>query len=315
MTVQYTEQEKRTLGKMLLSAYEHSGMTQSRYALSVGLVKSDISNLKLEKWLKNPRLIGEKKWVRIARLVNYEKRTVMQWNTAQIEVFEFVTAQLTNLQAFSMASILVDAPGIGKTYAAKEFARQNRNAFYLNCSAVPTKRGFMRAFCKMVGVDDVGSLDSQLGEALYMLSQLDRPVIILDEAGDLDNSCMLLLKRIYNELEGVCGFYLIGSDGLKKKIERGIRSRVQGYTELFSRLGNKFSSVYRVEDGVDAVERRRRMQKMAVEICVANGITDKENQRLLQEMFRTRAVCDLRGVARVVVKLKNPSETPQLAVN
>lgn len=303
MLIQYEDKEKRHLCALLLEACSRSGMSQGRYALSVGLSKSDISNLKQGKWLDKPHLIGERKWVRIACIVGYEKREVMRWHTAPTEVFEFITAQLTDIQAFSMASILVDAPGIGKTHAAKEYVKNNPNAFYINCSLTPTKHAFMRAFCQLVGVEDVGSLHAQWEEALYTIAQLDKPVMVIDEAGDLENRSILLLKRMYNELEGRCGLYLIGSDGLRNKIQRGIRHMVQGYTEFFSRFGNKYSSIYHIEDGVDGIERRVRLRQMAMAICEANRITDKAEKQQVLSLFTGKEISDLRNVTRQIMKI------------
>jgi len=40
-------------------------------------------------------------------------------------------------------------------------------------------------------------------EVMYAIQLTENPLIILDEAGDLQDSAFLELKRLYNNLEGI----------------------------------------------------------------------------------------------------------------
>lgn len=65
--------------------------------------------------------------------------------------------------------------------------------------------------------------------------------MVLDEVGDLEYNAFLELKELWNGTEGACGWYMIGADGLRKKIENGIANKKVGYREIFSRFGNNYS--------------------------------------------------------------------------
>lgn len=71
---------------------------------------------------------------------------------------------------------------------------------------------------------------------------LTNPIIIVDEAGDLQNDVFLLLKELWNATEGICGWYMIGAVGLKTKIANGIRNEKPGFEELFSRYSDRYTS-------------------------------------------------------------------------
>ncbi|MGL4346472.1 MAG: AAA family ATPase [Chitinophagaceae bacterium] len=195
MDITFTHQEKEKISAMLLQQAEESGMVDKKFAITVGLVASDISNLANEKWKENKSLIGDKKWLTIARIVGYERNEHLVWKPAKTEVWEYVYENLSRCKQYAFTSILVDDPGIGKTYTAKQFARAHKNAFYMNCSNASGKREFMTEFSKSVGISKSGKLREQFSDALYLISQLENPIIILDEVGDLDNSTILLIKK------------------------------------------------------------------------------------------------------------------------
>ncbi len=45
---------------------------------------------------------------------------------------------------------------------------------------------------------------------------------------------------MWNGTDGACAWYMIGADGLRKKIERGISGKKVGYAEIFSRFSDQF---------------------------------------------------------------------------
>lgn len=83
---------------------------------------------------------------------------------------------------------------------------------------------------------------------MYYLRGIDNPLIILDEAGDLSYEAFLELKALWNATERCCGWYMMGADGLKEKINRSIECKKVGYTEMLSRYGDRYSRVT-PEDG------------------------------------------------------------------
>jgi hypothetical protein len=137
----------------------------------------------------------------------------------------------------------VDDCGIGKTFTAKYLSRKLQNCFYVDASQGKTKRLFIKNIARAIGIDTTDTYDTIKSNIKYYLKTLTCPIVIVDEAGDLDYGAFMDLKELWNGTENACAWYLMGADGLRRKIERGINSRKVGYREMFSRLSEKYTSI------------------------------------------------------------------------
>lgn len=189
------------------------------------------------------RLISDSKLVTIGRKLGVHWRDAAPWKIVKTVVFTTITTELEYCKENSVARIFCDKADIGKTTAAKEFMLREKNVFYLDCSKHKKRTHFVRALAKLIGVNDKGSLQGVIEDTIYMLQCMERPIIILDEAGDLAYEAWLEIKAFWNALEGYCGWYMMGADGLKKKVENNLRNQKVGYAEIFRRFGSQFRSV------------------------------------------------------------------------
>ena len=108
--------------------------------------------------------------------------------------------------------------------------------------------------------------DSVYDDLVFYLRTLDHPQIILDEAGDLVYEAFLEIKAAWNGTEGCCSWYLMGADGFKAKLERGIEFKTVGFAEIRSRCGDKYNSITPPEGD----ERRKFLLGQAMMIAQAN---------------------------------------------
>ncbi|WP_258087652.1 hypothetical protein, partial [Xenorhabdus bovienii] len=69
---------------------------------------------------------------------------------------------------------------------------------------------------------------------------LENPIIVLDDAGYLENPAFLEVQELWNGTEGHCAWYMIGDDALQTKIERGIQRNRIGYKAIFSRFSEEY---------------------------------------------------------------------------
>lgn len=185
------------------------------------------------------QVLSESKWLHIARILDV-KLNEEKWNTARTEVFTKIENDLRNCKKNAAALIMVDECGIGKTYNARQIVRGMKNSFYLDCSQSKSKQQFIRTLAKTIGCDNKGRYIDVKADVKYALLFMEQPLIVLDEAGDLDYPAFLELKELWNATEGTCGWYMMGADGLRAKIERGINHRKVGYREIFDRFNNKY---------------------------------------------------------------------------
>ena len=214
--------------------------SDAKHAAALGISASVYNGLKKG---QTDKALSEGAWVGIARRLNVTLRPGMAWMPAKTPTFEFVTAQLEICQQGSLSAILCDMPNIGKTFTARHYVQTHKNAVYIDCSQVKTKTQLVRKIAAELGVNSNGWYHNVYEDLCYYLRSIDHPLIILDEAGDLKNEAMLELKALWNATERCCAWYMMGADGLKERIRRSIEMKMVGYTEMFSRYGDRYSKV------------------------------------------------------------------------
>lgn len=192
------------------------------------------------------KLLRDAQWLTIGHMLGVTMNDRV-WKVARTDVFIAIEQEVLFCKHNAKARIFVDDCGIGKTFTAKYLSRTLKNCFYLDASQAKTKQAFIRLLARTLGVDDKGRYIDVKENIKYYLHVLPQPLIIMDEAGDLDYSAFLEIKELWNATEGVCGWVMLGADGLRAKIERGIAYKKVGYREIFSRFSEKFGAIVPVE--------------------------------------------------------------------
>jgi len=218
-------------------------------------------------------VLGDGNWISIARKLEIVLSESMKWDAVETQVFQYINVQLTVMQKMSVSGILCDLAGIGKTFAARYYVKGHKNAVYIDCSQCKSKQRLIRAISKGFGVPNVGKYEDVKDNLKYWIGGLPTPLVVLDEAGDLDYPAFLELKELFNATENLCSWYLMGAEGLRDKINRMLVSKKIGYSEMVSRLIDNNKKI--VPDGTEASMIFLRTQVAAV--AAANGVanTDK----------------------------------------
>ena len=289
-----TEQKKKILAAIAQNRANYP--SDAKHATSLGISTSVYSMVKqgaLDKALSDAN------WVRIARRLGVNLRHEIEWKPANTFTFLFIQKQLELAQLSSLSMILCDEPNIGKTYSAKYYIGCHENAVYIDCSQVKTKRRLIRKIATEFGTDNKGTYSYVYEDLVYYLRTLNNPLIILDEAGDLQYEAFLELKALWNATEHCCGWYMMGADGLKEKINRSIDCKKVGYTEMLSRYGGRFSKV--TPD--DGKEREKFLMKQASIVAKVNAPADADIPTIVR---KTQG--GLRRVYTEIEKLKIAAE-------
>ena len=211
--------------------------SDAKFAVTLGISSAQYSRIKNG---EIDRVLSDQNWLSLARRLDVSIGNAPAWNTAKTPVFDFIFKQLAFCQENHGSRLLCDVPDIGKTYTAKQYVKSTKNAIYVDCSQVKTKQKLVRFIAKEFGVGHTGKYSDVYGDLVFYLRSLPNPLIILDEAGDLDYPAFLELKALWNATERSCGWYMMGADGLRHKIGRSMDCNKVGYAELFSRYGSKY---------------------------------------------------------------------------
>lgn len=248
--------------------------SDNRHATVLGISPSVYNAIKKGNY---DRQVSDANWIGIARRLGVQLRSEIEWAAAMTPTYAFISEQLKVCQEGGLSAILCDMPNIGKTFTARSYVKGHRHAVYIDCSQVKTKLKLIRQIAREFGVGGYGRYSDVYEDLVAYLRTIDTPLVILDEAGDLQYEAFLELKALWNATEHCCGWYMMGADGLQEKITRAIEGKKVGYTEMFSRYGDTYSKV--TPD--DSREREKFLKAQAAIVAKLNAPAGTDVNRIV----------------------------------
>lgn len=291
-----TNEIKQQIVDGLKRLQENFSGTESQFSISIGINKSIYSRIKKGDFDK---VLSDAKWVALARRSGINLNGNQDWKIVKTPVFEFITTQLEVCQKKSICSVFCDMNDIGKTAAAKYYTETHKNVFYIDCSQTKTKQRLIRELAKQLGVDNTGKYYDVYDDLTFYLRTIDRPIIILDEAGDLQYDAFLEVKAIYNVVEYQCAIYMIGADGLKAKWDRAMYNKKVGYAEIFSRMGRRYRKIM----PTDSLEREKLLIQSASMIVKANAQEGTNIKEIINKTLGSDNIPSLRRIFTELAKV------------
>lgn len=301
MNVLTTDYKKKVLAAIECQRANFEG-SDSQFAKSLGISGSIYNRMKKG---ETDGLLTAVKWIMLGREFGVELNE-RKWKTARTEVFNIIEEDVLFCQQYAKARICVDDCGIGKTYTARYLSKTMKNCFYVDASQAKTKNQFIRLLAKTVGADSKGHYQAVKEYLKYQIKSLSYPIIIIDEAGDLEYNAFLELKELWNATEHACGWYMMGADGLRAKIERGIENKKVGFRELFSRYSEKFTTITPREK----TERQNFYIRMIVEVLKKNDCDPDEAKEIAKRCLNNDIRGEVSGLRRAesILKLNSMNE-------
>lgn len=272
---------KREVREALLKRRENFGGVDEKFAKIYGLNGSVYNRLKKGE-IENIISVG--KWLQIGREleVNTKKST---WKVVRTKVYDEIESSIIFCQTYARSMVLVDDCGIGKTFSSKNIVKTLKNAFYIDCSQAKSKQLFIRYFAKTLGIDNNGKYVDVKENLKYYINMLESPVFVLDEVGDLEYTAFLELKEIWNSSDGNCGWMMMGADGLRAKITKGIANQKVGFAEIFSRFSDEFIRL--VPTNVD--DKKAFYNELLTQVATANHTGNVPVQQLVKQCLKKEA--------------------------
>lgn len=280
--MEITKSFKDKVVAALMIQRENFGGSDEAFARSMDIDKSVFSRLKKG---EREKLLANGMWLRLGRELGVVVNS-RNWNVVETDVFLQISEEIMFCKDFSRSMVFVDNCGIGKTFTAEYLAKTQKNCFYIDCTQCTTKVEFIKALARIVGVEQKGKVRDIKEDTKYYLSMLEKPVIIIDEAGALEKNALGLVQEYWNATRGVCGWYMMGANALRNKIAKGVSKDKDYFAELFSRFSENFSSIVPKEKS----ERYAFYEKLITDVLSAN-ITDKSQLNTLVK----RSLVDING--------------------
>lgn len=211
----------------------------SAYSKTLGLNTAIFNRIKKG---ETEKLVSDGKLLQIGRLLGVDN-DLNDIKTAETSVYKKIESEILKCKEHSISTIFCDEPEIGKTHCARNVCRSLQNGFYIDCSQNKTKQLLIRNIAKTIGIDSTGKYVDVKENLKYSINVIEKPVIILDDAGYLEMSAFIEIIELWNSTEDHCGWYMIGDDTLKGKIKRAIKNEVVGFRAFLSRFNNSFRNI------------------------------------------------------------------------
>lgn len=148
-----------------------------------------------------------------------------------------VTHQLCNdAQSNKRFLALAAYTGAGKTVGLKTYCRTNPNCYYVLASTLMTRKGFIDAIMRSMSIREDGNAEAKMGYIVNKLRKTVDPLLVIDDAGKLNDNCLQVLQIIYDETENNAGIIIAGVDLLKKRIDKNAAKDKMSFRELKRRI-------------------------------------------------------------------------------
>ena len=287
------ESEKRIIVENLKS-YIQKYQSQNKAAGSLeGISAGTLSSMLNGNWSR----ISDAMWTKVAEQVKPTcSSSATGWTIVETGAFQEISYAMQDAQEYMNVTWVVGEAGCGKTTTGRLYAESHKEAFYILCSEDMLKGEFVRTIARRLGIRSEGYTVRELWQAIIdSIIQMERPLIIFDEADKLPESVFQYFISMYNNLEDRCGVVFLSTDYIKRRISNGLRYGRKGYKEIFSRIGRKYFDL----EPTSAQD--------VYAICTANGITSREDiDKIIKE--GDGYDFDLRRVKKSVHRMKRVKE-------
>lgn len=268
------QQIKEALGRFI----EVKGSQNKAGNALKGISTATVSQIMNGNW----ELISDEMWRSLSAQLNVKNKN---WNIVETTNYKDLRAFFADAQDNSLVMAITGDAGCGKTVTARQYQEDNSNVFMLCCNEFWNRKLFMQELLREMGKNPAGdTVGDMMADIVSTLKRLDCPLIIMDEADKLSDQVFYFFITLYNQLEDHCGIILMATDYLEKKVAKGLRLNKKGYKEIFSRFGRRF---IHLDPTLDAD---------IIEVCLANGITEKDDIKEVVD----ESDADLRRVRRKV---------------
>lgn len=268
------QQIKEALGRFI----EVKGSQNKAGNALKGISTATVSQIMNGNW----ELISDEMWRSLSAQLNVKNKN---WNIVETTNYKDLRAFFADAQDNSLVMAITGDAGCGKTVTARQYQEDNSNVFMLCCNEFWNRKLFMQELLREMGKNPAGdTVGDMMADIVSTLKRLDCPLIIMDEADKLSDQVFYFFITLYNQLEDHCGIILMATDYLEKKVAKGLRLNKKGYKEIFSRFGRRFIHLDPTSD------------EDIIEVCIANGITEKDDIKEVVD----ESDADLRRVRRKV---------------
>lgn len=194
---------------------------------------SQIANGKLE--------IKDHWFTLVAEFIGYHNGNSLEWPHVNTPQFKSIVTHLDDARRTGQNRTIIGETGCGKTYAINKYVRANpSNTFRITVSALHNLMAIINDIIDQVGLDNIGLRPTKVRNVArrfkYYRNEGMQPLLIIDEAENLNTVAFGMLKSLYDQMEGVCPIVLVGTGQLTRRIERMVTLNKVGMPQFQRRF-------------------------------------------------------------------------------
>lgn len=309
--MEITPQIKECVVSALLADMRQREKSQADYAkfiagqLNIPFDKAAFSQIKKA---DSRNAIKETSWLKLSKYFGVLDGGRL-WQTAITATYRNIHTALDLCRENGIWQVLCDNAGLGKSYAAVDYARQYcKSVIYIDCSDCGTKSDFIMAFARHFGLERISTYNQLWRDIVAEILLMDHPLIILDEFGDVAEAVITLMKGLYNKADSgdrmEVGVYFIGANNLRVRLSRGRKQNKPSYAEFWSRFNNNITTLDFSEKTSDYVEQLKEDVTIIVD---ANLPVDLQEKRtiIIEKCAKTMGVRSIRKEIALQKRINN----------
>lgn len=202
-------------------------LSQNEMARELEISPAQLINLRKGNWDKISNKL-------LQRVANYF--SIDDWKIRDTRNMRIIRNLCNDAKENSRFLAISAYSGAGKTTAARHFARVNAHTYYVLSDFMMSRREFAAEIQRAMGISEGGKIRDMVLAISSKLNSLERPLILIDDAGKLNDGCMRTLQLIYDQTEFNAGLVLLGTEYLKDNIDKGAARNRMGFRELRRRI-------------------------------------------------------------------------------
>ena len=152
---------------------------------------------------------------------DYEQR---YWGLVETPQYLEIYTELADAKNKGYMKMIIGETGCGKTFTVDKFVKDfPANVYKITVSNLYTIDDIINELCEKVGVNvtrgRVGRLKRVSDKLKNMQLNNQKPVVIIDEAENLQKPALKMMKSLYDSIKNYCSIVLIGTDQLINKLD------------------------------------------------------------------------------------------------
>ena len=215
-----SNQQKTDIAQIALNYMAEKGITAKQFSLLCKVGESYLSaivNNSFEYSAGNETqvMIADKYFVQIAEVCDYSLKKTY-WNHVVTPEFKEIIYILNQAKLEQGMRTLVVDSGSGKSYAINKFKQNNpAHTFVLTMHSLMSVHDLFYDLIYQLGINDKGNTSLKRSQIIIKLREIKKnggyPIIIIDEAENMNASMMRMLKGLYDGLIGYASLVMVGT--------------------------------------------------------------------------------------------------------